>query len=197
VLDTTRRSKIFVLVSVIVVALGLGTVFWVNQNSQNHRIAGLQASQEADRNAADQKAAADAIAKAQAEAESAKSEATRANEKAQSNANRTSTVVAVPPPAYTGAPYYNYNPGYNYLPYQYYGVGVPATTKTSATIRVQPSSTSGAYTELSAGTKIDVQCWVRGEPTYGNDKYGSMWLYLTSGGYVHSFLATPVSVNQC
>jgi hypothetical protein len=195
--DTTKRSKIIVLVSAIVAALGLGVVLWVNQNSQNSRIAGLQAGQAADRKAADQKAAADAIAKAQAEVESAKSDAARANEKAQSSANRTSTVVQVPAPAYPEAPYYNYNPGYDYLPYQYYGIGVPATTKTSATIRVQPSSTSGAYSQLSAGTKIDVQCWIKGEPTYGNDKYGSMWLYLTSGGYVHSFLTTPVSVNQC
>jgi hypothetical protein len=195
--ETTKREKIFVITSTIVVALGLGVAFWVNQNYQNSRIAGLQASQAADRKAADQKAAADAIAQAQAEVESAKSDAARANEKAESSANRTSTVIEAPAPAYTEAPYSNYNPGYTYRPYQYYGIGVPTTTKTSAIIRVQPNSTSGAYSQLAAGTKIDVKCWIKGEPTYGNDKYGSMWLYLTSGGYVHSFLTTPVSVNQC
>jgi hypothetical protein len=180
-----------------VVILGLGVVFWVNQNSQNNRIAGLQASQAADRDAAKQKVTADAIANAQAEAAAAKSDAAKANEQAQSNANRPPTVVQVPAPAYPGAPYYNYDPGYNYRPYQYYGVGAPATTKNSATIQVGPNSTSGSYSQVSAGTKIDVQCWVKGEPTYGNDKYGSMWLYLTSGGYVHSYLTTAVSVNQC
>ena len=40
-------------------------------------------------------------------------------------------------------------------------------------------------------------CGVSGEPTFGADQYGSMWLLTTEPGYVHSFLVTPVDVPEC
>jgi cytoskeletal protein RodZ len=218
-MNTTRgKLQIVALVGAAVLVLALAAGLWMNQHSQNSRMVGLQASQAADRDAAakqqaadrdaaakqqaavaaaDAKAKTDALTKAQAEAASAKAETAKQKEQAQANANQPPTVVQVPVPVYPAAPYTNYNPGYNYSPYQYYGVGVPTTTKRNTNIRAEPNTTSGIYAQLPAGTTIDVQCWVTGEATHGNDKYGSMWLYLTSGGYVHSYQTTGVSVGEC
>jgi FtsZ-interacting cell division protein ZipA len=206
---TTTRGKlqIVALVGAAVLVLSLAVGLWMNQHSQNSRMAGLQASQAADRDAAakqqaavaaaDAKTKADALTKAQAEAASAKAENAKQKELEQQKINQAPTVVQVPVPVYPGAPYTSYNPGYNYSPYQFLGVGVPTTTKRNTDIQAEPNTTSGIYVQLPAGTTIDVQCWVTGEPTYGNDKYGSMWLYLTSGGFVHSYQTTGVSVGEC
>lgn len=40
-------------------------------------------------------------------------------------------------------------------------------------------------------------CWDSGEATYGSDPNGAMWLYSALGGWVHSFLVTPVEVPEC
>jgi uncharacterized protein YraI len=73
----------------------------------------------------------------------------------------------------------------------------PATVKTEGNLRAAPTTTAPIRAVLPAGTAVTVMCWARGEPTYGSDKYGSMWLYLTRGGWMHSFLVTPVDVKPC
>ena len=72
----------------------------------------------------------------------------------------------------------------------------PATVKTEANLRFQPTTKSPVLKVLPAGTKLDVLCWQKGEPTYGSDKYGSMWLFTDRGGWVHSKLLTPVGVKE-
>lgn len=72
-----------------------------------------------------------------------------------------------------------------------------ATTKTESNLRAEPNTTSAILDVLPEGTPVEVICWARGEPTYGTDKYGSMWLYADRGGWVHSFLLTPVDVDRC
>jgi hypothetical protein len=83
------------------------------------------------------------------------------------------------------------------VPEGYVPLGQVATVKQEANLRAQPNTTSTVLAELPAGTTVDVLCWVSGEPTYGSDRYGSMWLSLASGGYVHSYLATSVDVAPC
>jgi hypothetical protein len=75
----------------------------------------------------------------------------------------------------------------------------PAIVKTGANLRTEPNTTSGITTAMPKGTGVEVVCWARGEPTFGADKFGSMWLYVTrnDGGWVHSSLVTPVSVPPC
>jgi hypothetical protein len=73
----------------------------------------------------------------------------------------------------------------------------PATVKEEANLRFQPTTKSPVLEELPAGTRVDVLCWEKGEPTYGTDKYGSMWLFTEFGGWVHSMLLTPVDVDEC
>jgi len=72
-----------------------------------------------------------------------------------------------------------------------------ATVKTGSNLRAAPNTTSAILAGLPAGTRVEVLCWAYGEPTYGTDAYGSMWLYTTLGGWVHSFLLTPVDVGPC
>ncbi|HCT76788.1 MAG TPA: hypothetical protein DGG94_22665 [Micromonosporaceae bacterium] len=72
-----------------------------------------------------------------------------------------------------------------------------ATIKTEANLRVEPNTSSAIIATLPAGTSVNVVCWGQGEPTYGSDAFGSMWLYTTLGGWVHSFLVTPVQVERC
>ena len=72
-----------------------------------------------------------------------------------------------------------------------------ATVKVEANVRSEPNTTSRTLREVQAGASVDVTCWVAGEATYGADKYGSMWLRLDDGGFVHSFLVTPVDVPPC
>jgi uncharacterized protein YraI len=72
-----------------------------------------------------------------------------------------------------------------------------ATIKTESNLRAAPTTTARILDVLPAGTSVTVACWARGEPTYGSDKYGSMWLYTTRDGWVHSFLVTPVDVEPC
>lgn len=76
-------------------------------------------------------------------------------------------------------------------------VAQSATVKTESNLRAAPTTTSAVLTVLPAGTRIDVLCWTTGEPTYGTDVYGTMWLFTTQGGWVHSFLVTPVEVAPC
>lgn len=83
------------------------------------------------------------------------------------------------------------------VPEGYAPAGQLATIKQEANLRAQPNTTSTVLAELPVGTTVDVLCWVSGEPTYGSDKYGSMWLSLASGGYVHSYLTTSVDVAPC
>jgi hypothetical protein len=83
------------------------------------------------------------------------------------------------------------------VPEGYAPLGQIATVKQEANLRAQPNTTSTVLAELPAGTRVDVLCWVTGEPTYGSDKYGSMWLSVASGGYVHSYLTTSVDVAAC
>lgn len=78
-----------------------------------------------------------------------------------------------------------------------YGAETAATTKTEANLRAEPNTTSTVLALLPADTAVEVTCWARGEATYGADEYGSMWLYTTRGGWVHSFLVTPVDVDRC
>ena len=77
------------------------------------------------------------------------------------------------------------------------GAGPTATTKTAANLRAEPNTTSTVLALLPAGTPVEVTCWARGEATYGADKYGSMWLHAERGGWVHSFLLTPIDVDRC
>ena len=75
-----------------------------------------------------------------------------------------------------------------------------AYAKTNANIRSEPTRASTTLQELRSGERVYVSCWVAGEPTYGTDKYGSMWLSVDSNGtfgYVHSYLLTPVAVPHC
>ncbi|MGN9906867.1 hypothetical protein ACTMTJ_04845 [Phytohabitans sp. LJ34] len=83
------------------------------------------------------------------------------------------------------------------VPEGYAPLGQIAILEQEANLRAHPNTTSTVLAELPAGTPVDVVCWVSGEPTYGSDKYGSMWLSLASGGYVHSYLATSVDVAPC
>lgn len=83
------------------------------------------------------------------------------------------------------------------VPEGYAPLGQVATITQEANLRARPDTTSSVLAELPAGTPVDVVCWVTGEPTYGSDRYGSMWLSLASGGYVHSYLATSVDVAAC
>ena len=77
-----------------------------------------------------------------------------------------------------------------------------ATIKTEANMRTRPSTTidSTVETVLPTGATVEVVCWTEGEPTYGTDKFGSMWLFVnqkTRSGWVHSFLVSPVNVPPC
>ncbi|GIH10161.1 hypothetical protein Rhe02_82280 [Rhizocola hellebori] len=72
-----------------------------------------------------------------------------------------------------------------------------ATVKLEAKLRFQPTSKSPVLEKLPIGTTLDIACWQKGEPTYGADKYGSMWLFVSTGGWVHSMLVTPVDVDPC
>jgi hypothetical protein len=73
----------------------------------------------------------------------------------------------------------------------------PATVKEEAHLRAQPTTKSPALELLPVDTRVEVLCWEKGEPTYGSDKYGSMWLFTDMGGWVHSMLLTPVDVEPC
>lgn len=72
-----------------------------------------------------------------------------------------------------------------------------ATIRAEAFLRTQPSTTSTIQALLRQGAPVSVVCWARGEPSYGTDKYGSMWLYLAQGGWVHSIMITSVNVPPC
>lgn len=72
-----------------------------------------------------------------------------------------------------------------------------ATVKVDSNLRALPTTSSSILQGLPAGTPVDVVCWAYGESTYGTDAYGSMWLYTTLGGWVHSYLVTPVDVGPC
>src|SRR5688572_29366269 len=72
-----------------------------------------------------------------------------------------------------------------------------ATIKTEANLRARADTTSDIRAVLPEGTEVTVVCWTEGEPTYGTDRSGSMWLYLARGGWVHSVLVTPVDVPPC
>jgi hypothetical protein len=72
-----------------------------------------------------------------------------------------------------------------------------ATTKQEANLRFQPTTRSQVLEKLPADTSLDIVCWQKGEPTYGSDKYGSMWLFVSTGGWVHSMLVSPVDVDPC
>jgi hypothetical protein len=108
---------------------------------------------------------------------------------------------AQPPPAPPAAPQVVPVPVPVPVPYAvpegYAPRGQVGTVKQEANLRAQPDTTSAVLAELPAGTPVDVLCWVSGEPTYGSDKYGSMWLSLASGGYVHSYLVSSVDVAAC
>lgn len=80
--------------------------------------------------------------------------------------------------------------------------GETAVVKTTSYLRALPTSQSSADMVLSAGDSLYITCWTRGEPTYGTDRYGSMWLEAMytpteASGWVHSFLVTPVDVPAC
>ena len=77
------------------------------------------------------------------------------------------------------------------------GLSQTATVTTDANLRAQPNTTSRILDLLRAGTTVEVLCWAEGEPTFGTDRYGSMWLYTTRPGWVHSHLVTPVDVPEC
>jgi uncharacterized protein YraI len=73
----------------------------------------------------------------------------------------------------------------------------PATVKQEANLRIDPTTKAPVVTKLPKGTQVEVLCWQKGEPTFGSDKYGSMWLFTDLGGWVHSKLLTPVKVEPC
>jgi len=73
----------------------------------------------------------------------------------------------------------------------------PATVKQEANLRVSPTTKAPVVTLLPKGMEVEVLCWQKGEPTFGADKYGSMWLFTDIGGWVHSKLLTPVDVEPC
>ncbi len=72
-----------------------------------------------------------------------------------------------------------------------------ATVTEQSHLRAAPHSSAGSLALLPAGARIDVDCWARGEATYGTDRYGSMWLRTSTGGWIHSMLVSPVSVGEC
>jgi hypothetical protein len=72
-----------------------------------------------------------------------------------------------------------------------------ATVTQEVNLRAAPTTNSAALARLPAGASIDVVCWSTGEPTYGTDFYGSLWLLTGSGGWIHSNLASPVNVGPC
>lgn len=75
-----------------------------------------------------------------------------------------------------------------------------ATTKTEVNLRARPDTTSTVKQVVPHGTAVKVVCWAEGEPTYGADKFGSMWLYVDTtpqDGWMHSKLLTPVEVPPC
>jgi hypothetical protein len=78
-----------------------------------------------------------------------------------------------------------------------------AMAKTEASVRMLPTTAASDLYELPPGRAVLIGCWTPGEPTYGSDKYGSMWLRVVSqttgdnAGYVHSFLMTAVDVPPC
>lgn len=72
-----------------------------------------------------------------------------------------------------------------------------ATVKEEANLRTLPTTASRALAVLPADASIEVECWREGEPTFGTDKFGSMWLYTDTGGWIHSQLVTPVDVSEC
>ncbi|GAA4449715.1 SH3 domain-containing protein [Phytohabitans houttuyneae] len=83
------------------------------------------------------------------------------------------------------------------VPEGYAPLGQLATVTQEANLRAEPNTTSTVLAELPAGSTVDVLCWVTGEPTFGTDKYGSMWLSVSTGGFVHSHLTSPVDVAAC
>jgi hypothetical protein len=72
-----------------------------------------------------------------------------------------------------------------------------ATAVEDANVRSAPTTESEVVAELAAGDPVELECWVIGEPTFGTDQYGAMWLQTTDSGFVHSFLVTPVDVPEC
>jgi uncharacterized protein YraI len=72
-----------------------------------------------------------------------------------------------------------------------------ATLEQESNVRAQPNTSSAILTTLPAGSTITVACWTLGEPTFGNDQHGAMWLYTSLDGWVHSYLVTPVEVPPC
>jgi hypothetical protein len=80
---------------------------------------------------------------------------------------------------------------------------VAGYAKTTANLRSQATRASMILDVLRPGERVSVSCWVAGEPVYGTDKYGSMWLFAVSegpgqpAGYVHSYLVSPVNVPPC
>jgi excalibur calcium-binding domain-containing protein/SH3 domain-containing protein len=72
-----------------------------------------------------------------------------------------------------------------------------ATVTQDANLRAAPTTSSAVLDELAAGETVEVVCWTTGEPTFGTDRYGSMWLQTADYGFVHSFLVSPVDVGVC
>jgi hypothetical protein len=72
-----------------------------------------------------------------------------------------------------------------------------ATVTADANLRAEPNTDSEVVAELPAGSTVEVECWATGEPTFGDDMYGSMWLHTTDPGWIHSYLVEPVDVAQC
>jgi hypothetical protein len=72
-----------------------------------------------------------------------------------------------------------------------------ATVKADSNLRALPTTSSSILQLLPAGTPLEIICGAYGEPVYDTDAYGSLWLYTTLGGWVHSFLVTPVDVGPC
>jgi hypothetical protein len=76
-------------------------------------------------------------------------------------------------------------------------LGDGATVQEDANVRSAPTTDSEVVAELAAGDEVEAVCWVIGEPTFGDDQYGAMWLLTTDIGFVHSYLVTPVDVPEC
>lgn len=72
-----------------------------------------------------------------------------------------------------------------------------ATIIVEANVRTQPNTSSTVVTILPEGSSVDVECWTAGEPTFGSDRSGSMWLLTSLGGWIHSQLVSPVDVPEC
>ena len=66
-----------------------------------------------------------------------------------------------------------------------------ATVTQDANLRAAPTTDSAVLAERAAGDPVEVLCWTTGEPTFGADRYGAMWLLTDDFGYVHSYLVTP------